>query len=69
MKKDRIKYLFPIILFLSVVLHSSFSNGQDNLKLKEGMEAPDFTLQDYNGNSYKLSSFKEKSPVVIYFYP
>jgi peroxiredoxin Q/BCP len=63
------KYIFPIILLLLVVLHSSFLNGQNNLKLKEGMEAPDFTLQDYKGNSYKLSSFKEKSPVVIYFYP
>jgi peroxiredoxin Q/BCP len=69
MNKNIIQYIFPIILLLSLVLHASFLNGQDNLKLKEGMEAPDFTLQDYKGNSYKLSSFKEKSLIVIYFYP
>ena len=36
--------------------------------LKEGVKAPDFTLNDKNGNSIKLSDFKGKK-VVVYFYP
>ncbi|CAM9590340.1 unnamed protein product [Discosporangium mesarthrocarpum] len=30
---------------------------------------PDFTLKDQNGNSVKLSSFKTKKNVVVFFYP
>lgn len=37
--------------------------------LTVGMKAPDFTLEDPAGNKYTLSSFKGKSPVVVYFYP
>jgi peroxiredoxin Q/BCP len=37
--------------------------------LEVGTNAPDFTLHDSEGNSYTLSEFKGKSPVVIYFYP
>jgi peroxiredoxin Q/BCP len=38
-------------------------------KLKVGDIAPDFTLEDAFGNKYTLSSYRGKSPVVIYFYP
>lgn len=37
-------------------------------KLKVGDIAPDFTLQDQNGNSVSLHDFKGKN-VVVYFYP
>lgn len=43
--------------------------GGDAALLKEGDKAPDFTLKDAYGKSYTLSSFKDKSPVVLYFYP
>lgn len=36
--------------------------------LEVGMNAPDFTLQDQNGESFTLSSLKGKR-VVLYFYP
>jgi peroxiredoxin Q/BCP len=36
--------------------------------LKEGDKAPDFTLQDQNGEKVKLSSLKGET-VVVYFYP
>ena len=36
--------------------------------LEPGTEAPDFTLQDQNGESHTLSSYKG-NPVVLYFYP
>ncbi len=37
--------------------------------LKEGNKAPDFTAIDQNENKVKLSSFKGKKNVVLYFYP
>jgi peroxiredoxin Q/BCP len=37
-------------------------------KLKVGDMAPDFTLQDQNGNTVSLHDFKGKN-VVVYFYP
>ncbi len=37
--------------------------------LKEGNKAPDFTALDQDGNKIKLSSFKGKKNVVLYFYP
>lgn len=36
--------------------------------LETGMKAPDFTLNDKNGNAVSLSDFKGKK-VVLYFYP
>jgi len=36
---------------------------------KEGNKAPDFSAADQNGNKIKLSSFKGKKNVVLYFYP
>ena len=38
-------------------------------ELKEGNKAPDFTAVDQNGKKVKLSSFKGKKNVVLYFYP
>jgi peroxiredoxin Q/BCP len=37
--------------------------------LKNGDVAPDFSLTDFEGNVVKLSDFKDKKKVVIYFYP
>lgn len=39
------------------------------MSLKEGAKAPDFTADDQNGEPVKLSSFKGKKQVVLYFYP
>lgn len=36
--------------------------------LEKGVKAPDFTLEDANGNKVSLSDFKGKR-VVLYFYP
>ncbi len=38
-------------------------------KLKTGMNAPDFTLHNAYGKTYTLSTFKGKTPVIVYFYP
>jgi thioredoxin-dependent peroxiredoxin len=38
-------------------------------EIKEGNKAPDFTALDQDGKKIKLSSFKGKKNIVLYFYP
>jgi peroxiredoxin Q/BCP len=38
-------------------------------QLTPGTPAPDFELPDQNGAPVRLSSYRGKSPVVVYFYP
>ena len=38
-------------------------------QLIENSIAPDFTLPDLDGNTIKLSDFRGKKKVVVYFYP
>ena len=38
-------------------------------ELKEGNKAPDFTAMNQDGKKVKLSSFKGKKNIVLYFYP
>lgn len=49
------------------MLLQSCGGNADNLSV--GSSAPDFTLPDSDGNNFSLSSYKDKNPVVIYFYP
>ena len=58
---------FFVLVFSFLFMYSISLLAADGLK--EGMKAPDFTLKDAFGNSYTLSNYKDKSPVVIYFYP
>jgi len=37
--------------------------------IKTGQQAPDFELPDTNGDPIKLTSFKGKKNVVLFFYP
>lgn len=53
-------------LFASIILISCGGNAEN---LSIGDSAPQFTLQDSDNNSYSLSDYEGKSPVVIYFYP
>lgn len=39
------------------------------MSLEENSKAPDFTAIDQNGEKIKLSSFKGKKNIVLYFYP
>jgi thioredoxin-dependent peroxiredoxin len=38
-------------------------------EIKEGNKAPDFTALDQDGKKVKLSSFRGKKNIVLYFYP
>ena len=37
--------------------------------LKEGDTAPDFTFEDNNGKSVKLSEYRGRKDMIVYFYP
>jgi thioredoxin-dependent peroxiredoxin len=39
------------------------------MALKEGMKAPDFTLESNTGEKVSLKDFKGKNRIVLYFYP
>lgn len=54
------------IIFCINYIHTCGGNAEN---LNVGNIAPDFTLQDSDGNNYTLSDFKDRSPVIIYFYP
>lgn len=60
---------FLIIFLLSTLVLGLLNIFAQDKKLKVGDTAPDFTLPDALGNIYTLSSFRGKSPVIIYFYP
>ncbi len=63
-----IKRIGVVVLMFGFLFVQSISLFAKD-ELKEGMKAPNFTLEDAFGNSYTLSNYAEKSPVVIYFYP
>ncbi len=57
-----------IIIYI-LILAAIVSCGGTANNLTIGDSAPNFTLQDSDDNSYTLSDYKDKAPVIIYFYP
>ena len=55
-------------LIMTILAFSASVFAQD-ITLKEGDTAPDFTLQADDGSWVKLSDYKGKQNVVLYFYP
>jgi peroxiredoxin Q/BCP len=66
-KENYMNLLKRYLIFISGLLLSACGGTADNLK--EGMPAPNFSLNDQNGKRYSLEEYKGKSPVVLYFYP
>lgn len=60
-------FLFITFLLFALITLQYCGGNADNLNV--GNSAPDFRLQDVDGNNYSLSDYKDKNPVVIYFYP
>jgi len=58
--------LSKIIIFTIIMFSCSLRSNE--VLLTEGQAAPNFTLQDQEGNEHTLSSYRGKK-VVIYFYP
>lgn len=50
------------------MVNKFYSNDWGAKMLKEGDQAPDFTIKDQDGNDVKLADFKGQK-VVLYFYP
>lgn len=61
----KVLFYFFVIMIISIPL---FSCGGKADNLNENDLAPDFTLQDASGKTYKLSELRG-SPVILYFYP
>ena len=55
------------ILMMSIL--SIFSLRAQDITLKAGDKAPDFSLRTDEGNTVKLSDFEGKSTIILYFYP
>lgn len=62
------KKAFKFILSITFAVFNFFCGGNAE-NIKPGILAPDFSLQDISGKEFTLSSYRGKSPVVIYFYP
>lgn len=60
------RFLLALALFV-VSSFSAFAASKECLPL--GEKAPDFSLKNQDGKLVKLSDFKGKKNVVVYFYP
>lgn len=58
-----------IALITALLTMAQLASAEGEVELKVGDKAPDFSLQGSDGNTYTLSQFKGKSPVVIAFFP
>lgn len=56
-----------LLILTSLTLIISCGGNAQNLSKND--KAPEFTLEDHQGNSYSLSDYEGKAPVVLYFYP
>ena len=63
--------LLQLTLLISIILCANSNSptyGQRNGPISVGEVAPDFTLEDQDGNRVTLSDVRGKSPVVLVFY-
>ena len=56
-------------LMMSALLFVINSCGGKADNLSVGDKAPEFSLEDHNGNIHSLNEYTNAGPVVIYFYP
>lgn len=65
------RHFTALALLLSSLLGApiAFAEEAPEAPLTEGQVAPDFTLPSASGEQVKLSSYRGKKAVVLYFYP
>lgn len=61
------KSLKSLFVVATGLLFAACGGTAENIK--EGMAAPQFSLNDQNGAKITLADFKGKNPVILYFYP
>jgi len=61
----RLKLLFPLLLLVAGMAQAAEPRTSP---VAVGDAAPDFTLQDQNGQTVKLSASSGQRPVVLVFY-
>lgn len=73
-QKPKTNLLITIILVIIAIIAgyilgkiSSLKNQTSPEAPMQGFTAPDFTLSDVNGKSYKLSTYRGKKPVLLVF--
>ncbi len=66
---SQIVFVKKILPVLMMSLFSLLSCKAQDVILKEGDKAPDFSLQSDEGKTVSLSAFEGNSNVVLYFYP
>ena len=60
------RQVFILLIFAGAIIAGCGGNARN---INEGDTAPDFTLEDAQGNKYTLSDYRGEKPVVLYFYP
>lgn len=58
-----------LLLVAALILSTSYAFAKDKECLPMNEKAPDFSLKNQDGKIVKLSDYKGKKNVVVYFYP
>jgi len=63
------KFIYVIIVLITVILISTTMKSKQNKPLKVGDKVPTFTLRNQEGQWFKSNTVIGKQPAVVYFYP
>jgi cytochrome oxidase Cu insertion factor (SCO1/SenC/PrrC family) len=76
MSRTKVGVLLGLVIVIGLATACGSSSDCDcdpsqvqNAELNVGDEAPDFRLPDHRGGYVRLSDYKDKSNVIIAFYP
>ena len=68
MKTLRMVIQVAIVLVIALIPSPHSASSQRNTPIAVGEEAPNFTLNDQNGQKITLADARGKSPLVLVFY-
>jgi cytochrome oxidase Cu insertion factor (SCO1/SenC/PrrC family) len=67
-KEGKMKKIGLFLLVFAFLVSCASTTQSPDLSPKVGDNAPDFSLVDVSGNQVRLSDFKGKENVVLFFY-